>query len=276
MRWLNAIAEEELAEVCTPEPYLSDGARRMDHQTIPFITGPELVRKHLLKSGYGVGNSQFVLDKQKLGFIGSMDVLDYNGDSLLKGLAMSISIIMWGSHNKKVAWKIGTGTETGVCLNFEMFNANVSQFTAKHTVNALSKLDTLVSLSVDSVSAAVEEEKLRQAALRSHHITLKEGDHHLVEIHLNNDRSMTSNQLSVAAREWRKPSYPEHTAYDEPEDWLRRPGKEQWSAYRLLQACTEAQKPAGNRTQVNYDHIAHRTKAAGDYINNVINFRRAA
>jgi hypothetical protein len=295
MKWFNAISERELAAVPTPEPYKSDGAVRLDHQTIPFSEGPELVRKHLHNYGYEVGESQFVLDEPKLGFIGSMEVLDENGEALLSDIG-ALEIIMWGSHNKRVAWQIGTGTNNPICINFELFNANLSQFKAKHTVNALPRLDTMVALSVARIGEVAEDERRRQEALKSYHLTKEEGDHHLVEIHLGK-QGMTSSQLSVAVSEWRNPSYLEHTVYDDmPHSTVDlsgydpdfpsanvinfpvvdRTGRERWSAYRLLQACTEAQKPADNRTRINYNHIANRTITAGNYINDVIGFQRAA
>ena len=236
------VTAAELAAVPTPAPM---GAF---HQPVGFGDFLELIKHRMSTVGINVANEEYVLDGSGQTFFGCMELaLDgFQRDD------MSITLGVRGSHNQKVPRGITLGNRVMVCSNL-CFSGDIGTMSTKQTTNVWQRLPGLVDQAVATIPQLAHREEERVEAYKMYGMKPRVGDAALVE--LTRQGALTSAQLGRAIQEWDRPSFEEHT-------------ESGFSAWRLLNAVTEVQKPTG--ANVNMDTVRERTSRAVQWMDDVV------
>lgn len=236
------ITAAQLAEVPTPQ------ARGRFHQTVGFGDFTDLVLHRLANAGITVEKEEYVLDKSGNTFFGAME-LSLDGFTRSD---MTITLGVRGSHTQKLGRGLCIGNRVIVCDNL-MFGGDITGFHTKQTTNIWSRLPGLVDNAVAQIPALAQKEGRRADAYKQFALKPQYGDAALVA--LMRQGALTPAQIGRAASEWIEPSFEEHA-------------EDGFTAWRLLNAVTEAQKPTGDT--VNMDTIARRTAIASSFLDRVV------
>lgn len=233
---------DELHQVPTPEP------QGRFHQPIPFGDYVELVKNRLDRQGIDVLGEQYCLDPAGTTFFGAM-LIQVKG---FEREGTNITLGVRGSHVQKVPRGLTVGTRVTVCSNL-CFSGNLGTFSTKQTLYVWNRLPGLVEQSVQRLPGMAEREAKRHDAYRLTHITPRQGDAALAELYRRG--ALAGNQLPRAIREWDNPTYEEHA-------------EDGHTAWRLLNAVTEVQKPTTERP-VNMNLLSRRTANAVSFLDEV-------
>ena len=233
---------QQLSMVPTPAPV------GRFHQPVGFGDFLELVKSRLDRAGISIHAEEFVTTADHQTFFGTM-VIGVDG---FQREGVELTLGLRGSHNQKVPRGICLGNRVIVCSNL-MFNGDLANVSTKQTTNIWSRLPAMV----DQATAALPE----MAARESHRIDSYKlfdmkprwGDAALVELHRR--RAMSGAQLTRAIDEWDAPTYEEHA-------------EDGFTAWRLLNAVTEAQKPSGSNC--NMDTVRQRTAITAGFLDEVV------
>jgi hypothetical protein len=236
------ITAAELAAVPTPAPL---GAF---HQPVGFGDYLELIKHRLVRAGIAVSQEEYVLDATGQTFFGCMG-LDLEG---FRNEEMTITLGVRGSHNQKVPRGITIGNRVIVCSNL-CFSGDIGTMSTKQTTNVWNRLPGLVDGAVARIPQLAQREEDRMDAYKMYALKPRVGDAALVE--MTRQGALTSGQLGRAIQEWDRPSFEEHTDSG-------------FSAWRLLNAVTEVQKPTG--ANVNMDTVRERTSRAVTFLDEVV------
>ena len=236
------VSANALAAIPTP-----NGIGRF-HQPVGYGDFLDLVKHRLDRAGIKIVQEQYVTANDGGRFFGTME-LSIDG---LQSEGMSITLGLRGSHDQSVPRGICLGNRVMVCSNLE-FGGDLANVSTKQTSNVWARLPGLVDRAVDRVPGLAQRQVRRAEALKEHTFSSpRHGDAALVEIHRRH--GLTAAQLGRAISEWDQPSYEEHAQFGD-------------SAWKLLQACTEAQKPTG--ATINMDTVRERTAVAGSFIDEI-------
>ncbi len=165
---------------------------------------------------------------------------------------MELTLGLRGSHNQKVPRGICLGSLVIVCSNL-CFNGDMASLSTKQTTNVWNRLPAMVENAVRQIPQLAERETLRHDTYRQFDLKPRIGDAVLVELHRRG--AMSGAQLTRAVREWDEPSYEAHA-------------EDGFTAWRLLNAVTEAQKPSGDNC--NMDTVRQRTAIASSFLDEVV------
>ena len=149
---------------------------------------------------------------------------------------------------------ITLGNRVMVCSNL-CFSGDIGTMSTKQTTNIWNRLPNLVDQAVAQIPQLAQREDDRVDAYKLFDMSPRHGDAALVE--MTRRGALTPAQLGRAIQEWDRPSFDEHTDSG-------------FTAWRLLNACTEAVKPRGER--VNMHTVQERTGIASAFINEVVGF----
>ena len=232
----------ELAAVPTP------ASMGRFHQPVGFGDFLELIKLRLDRVGITINHEEFVTTADNQTFFGAMELgLDgFQRDDMV------ITLGVRGSHNQKVPRAICLGNRVIVCSNL-CFNGDMANLSTKQTTNVWSRLPGMVDQAVAQIPALAQREEERVDAYKMFGLKPRVGDAALVE--LTRRGAMTSAQLGRAIQEWDRPSFEEHTDSG-------------FSAWRLLNAVTEVQKPTGETC--NMDLVRSRTARTVSFLDEVV------
>lgn len=219
------------------------------HQPVGYGTFLDLVKHRLDRAGIEVVHEEYVTSNDGGRFFGCME-LSVGG---LEIDGMTITLGLRGSHDQSVPRALCLGNRVLVCSNL-CFNGDIATVSTKQTTNVMHRLPGLVDQAVDRIPGLAQREQGRMHAYQEHTFgSPRHGDAALVECH--RQGALTAAQLGRAISEWDSPTYEEHAQYGD-------------SAWKLINAVTEAQKPTG--ATVNMNHVAERTAIAGRFIDQVV------
>jgi hypothetical protein len=219
------------------------------HNPVGYGEFLDLIKHRLQRAGLDILNEEYVTANEGQRFFGTMEL----GVDGLQSEGMSITLGVRGSHDQSVPRAVCLGNRVMVCSNLE-FGGDLANLSTKQTTNIWRRLPGLVDQAIDRIPAMAERQVRRAHALQEHTFNSpRHGDAALVEIHRRG--GLTPAQLGRAIGEWDSPSYEEHDAFGD-------------SAWKLLQACTEAQKPTGQTCSM--DLVRERTAIAGSFIDSVV------
>ena len=238
------VTYDQMLAVPTPEPM---GAF---HQPVGFGDYLELIKHRLDRAGISVEHEEYVLDAQGDTFFGCMEI----GIDGFRRDDLSITIGVRGSHSQQVPRGLTIGNRVMVCSNL-CFSGDLGTMTTKQTTNVWDRLPGLIDQSVAQIPQLAQREEERVDVFKTFNFNQRGGDAALVE--LTRQGALTSAQLGRAIQEWDRPSYEEHT-------------ESGFSAWRLLNAVTEVQKPTG--ANVNMDTVRDRTSRATRWLDEIVGF----
>jgi hypothetical protein len=233
----------QLAQVPTP------AAIGRFHQPVSFGQYTDLIRHRLERADIDILEEEYCLTPDGQTFFGTMLLERVSG---FDQSGVQITLGVRGSHVQKIPRGICLGTRVIVCSNL-MFNGDLANISTKQTLNIWQRLPALVDQAINRLPAMAAREQRRVTAYKGFDIKPRHGDAALVELH--RQGALSGSQLAHAIAEWDAPSFAEHAA-------------DGHNAWRLLQACTQAVKPAGDR--VNMDTIRARTAIASSWLDSVV------
>jgi hypothetical protein len=236
------MSAQQLASIPTPAPL------GRFHQPVGFGDFLDLVKLRLDRAGISIHQEEYVTADENQTFFGQM-VIGVDGFEK-EGVQLTLGIR--GSHNQKVPRGICLGNRVIVCSNL-MFNGDLANVSTKQTTNVWSRLPAMVDTAVGHLPQMAEREAARIDAYKLFDMKPRWGDAALVEMHRRG--AMSGAQLTRAVTEWDEPTYEEHA-------------EDGFTAWRLLNAVTEAQKPSGDRC--NMDTVRNRTSIAAGFLDEVV------
>lgn len=241
------INRDQLVAIPTPN---ASGAF---HKPVGYGDYMDLILHRLDQAGLAVQNEEYCTANSGGRFFGTLELGLKSGGSLITSEAMTITLGVRGSHDQSIPRGMCLGNRVIVCSNL-MFGGDLASISTKQTTNIWNRLPSLIDQAVDRIPVMAQQEEERMHAYQDHKFSNpRHGDAVLVEL-LRRD-ALTPNQVHRAMKEWDNPTYEEHNEFGD-------------SAWKLVNAVTESQKPTG-RT-VNMDLVRQRTATASAFIDSVV------
>ncbi len=227
-------------------------ARGRFHQPYGFGQYAEDVHHALDQSGIEVLSEEYAVTKDHNRMFGLMEIAakPLEGD-LITSDEWKLTLGLRGSHDQKITRGLVLGTQIMVCSNL-CFSGNLANIRTKQTTNISARLPGLIRGAIQRIPQMAQRQTQVFDAYRNKELKPRGGDAALVEIYRR--QGLSSAQLGRAITEWHEPTHLEHTAQG-------------YSAWRLLNACTEAVKPTG--ANMNFDQIATRTQVAAKFLDEI-------
>ncbi len=239
------ISLEAMHELSTPP------ALGRFHNPVPFGEYINEVHDALQLNRLEVVSDEYTVTPDGNRLFGAMEVRPIEGE-LITADDWKLIVGVRGSHDRSVSRGLVLGSQVMVCSNL-CFSGDLGKFATKQTTNVWARLPGLIRQAVARIPEMAEREEHAFEAFRNFEMKPRWGDAALVEIHRRN--GLSGAQLGKAINEWDRPSHEEHA-------------EQGFSAWRLLNACTEAVKPAGN--VVNMDLVQNRTQVARGFMAEVV------
>lgn len=241
------ITRANLADVPTPPAM---GAR---HNPYPFSDYVEQVHHALDLNGLAATQEEYVVGHEGQRLFGMMKIAPkaLEGE-LITADDWNLTLGLRGSHDQSVARGLTLGSQVIVCSNL-MFDGDLGKFNTMQTTNVGARIPGLIRQAVariPEVAGAMEE---RYDRYKNFEMKPRWGDAALVEIMRRGGLSPA--QLGKAVAEWDRPVHEEHAQYG-------------YSAWRLMNAATEALKPGGQNTNMNL--VQDRTQRVSTFLNEVV------
>lgn len=238
----NYVTRAELAHCVTPPPM---GPL---HNPYPFSTYVDDVHAVLDMNGIAVAREEYAVTKDDNRLFGLMQLEPREGE-YISADEWSYLLALRGSHDQTMARGLALGTRVIVCSNL-CFNGDLATLTTKQTTHIADRIYRMLHQALDQLPEQIAAQAERFERYKNHALTSQAGDSGLVEVYMRG--GLSASQLGRAIQEWREPSYDDHAAHG-------------WTAWRFLQACTQACKPTGSRT--NMDIVRHRTSEVSQFLN---------
>lgn len=232
----------QLAAVPTPP------AQGRFHQPVGFGDFMQMIRLRLDRVGITVQNEEYCLGPNGQAFFGALEL----GLDGFTRSDMTITLGVRGSHDQSLQRAICLGNRVIVCSNL-CFRGDMANLHTKQTTRIWDRLPVMVDRVVQHIPGLAAVESQRADMYKMFGMKPRVGDAALVELYKRD--ALTSAQLGRAIDEWAKPSYDEHA-------------EDGFNAWRLLNAVTEANKPTGER--VNMDLVRQRTSKAVAFLDEVV------
>ena len=245
------MTREQVARVATPAGM---GAR---HNPYPFGAYVEDIHHALDVNGIAVANEEFAVGNDGQRLFGMMQLAPkpLEGE-LITAKDWNLTLGLRGSHDQSIARGLVLGSQTIVCSNL-MFDGNLGKFTTMQTTHIGSRLPQLIRAAVSRIPEVAHRTEQRYDIYKNFEMRQRWGDAALVEIFRRG--GLSGAQLSRAISEWDRPAHEENAEYG-------------FSAWRLMQACTEALKPTG--AQVNMNIVQDRSERVSSFIDEVTDMDR--
>ena len=227
-------------------------ARGRFHQPYGFGQYADDVHRALNMTGIEVLSEEYAVTKDHNRMFGLMEIAakPLEGELILAD-DWKLTLGLRGSHDQKIQRGLVLGTQVMVCSNL-CFSGNVANINTKQTLNIGARLPGLIRSAVSNIPQLAERQTRVFDAYRNRELKPRGGDAALVEIFRR--QGLSSAQLGRAIVEWHEPTHEEHAAQG-------------YSAWRLMNACTEAVKPTGSN--MNMDLIANRTQVTTKFIDEI-------
>lgn len=244
-------SREGLIHIPTPAGM---GAR---HNPYPFGQYVEDIHHALDMNGIAVANEEYVVGHEGQRLFGMMELAPkpLEGE-LITAKDWNLTLGLRGSHDQSIARGLVLGSQTIVCSNL-MFDGDLGKFVTMQTTNIGSRLPSLIRGAVARIPEVARRTEQRYDIYKNFEMRQRWGDAALVEIHRRG--GLSGAQLSRAISEWDRPSHEEHAEHG-------------FSAWRLMQACTESLKPTGQT--VNMNIVQDRSERVSSFIDEITEMDR--
>ncbi len=206
------------------------------HQPYSFSEYVEQVHESLDIEGLVATEQEYAIQKDGQRMFGLMTI----GPKALEGELITaadwnLTLGIRGSHDQRIPRGITLGSQVIVCSNL-CFGGNIGTFNTKQTTNIRTRIPSLIRGAVAQIPQLAGEMEQKFDDYRNFEMQPRWGDAALVEMHRRG--GLAAPQLARAIGEWDRPSHEEHA-------------EQGYSAWRLLNACTEALKPTGGQGNMN-------------------------
>ena len=232
------VTHSHLNKLATPAPM---GARHAPYGFGEYVT---VVKESLENAGISVTAEEFAIRNDAMQLFGVMEI----GVKGKEGRGFDRVLGLRGSHDQSIPRGLALGSSVMVCSNL-CFSGNLLTVRTKQTTNIAERLPMLVRDAIHIIPEMAEKQDERYDAYRDKSLTANAGDSHLVSMYRQGGLGVSN--LTRAIQEWHEPSHEEHAEQD-------------FSAWRLFNACTESLKPSGNRG--NMQTVEHHSNLIDQYI----------
>lgn len=215
------------------------------HRPYSFAEYVTDVHEALDRQNIQVHSEEYAVTKTEKKLFGLMEIEPpaLEGE-LIEKKDWNLMLGLRGSHDQTIPRGLVIGTRVIVCSNL-CFSGDIAQISSKQTLRLRSRLPGLIGQAVARIPALAQRQVKVFDAYRNHQMTAKQGDAGLVDVYRR--QGLTSAQLGKAITEWHEPAHNEH-------------GEQGWTAWRFMNAITEALKPTGSH--VNMDLVNRRSQIA--------------
>lgn len=228
------------------------------HQPYPFWDFVTHIHEALAGQNIQIISEEIAVTKDHERLFGLAEIAPMKGE-YISAADWKLLMGFRGAHDQSISRGLCLGSSLIVCSNL-CFHGNIGNIATKQTLYIADRIIQLIVDAVSMIPEAAGQLDRKFVAMKDHSLKPRIGDAALVEIF--RQGGLSSSQLGKAVNEWHEPSYEEHTQYG-------------WSAFRLLQACTEAVKPGGANS--NPHTVAERTTISQDVIlRDVMKYKEAA
>jgi hypothetical protein len=237
------IAREKLADLPIP------AAMGQYHNPYPFSKFVDMVDQALEARGCRVINEEYAVTKDGARLFGLMEVTSADVAvpddwRLLLGLR--------GAHDQAFSRALTLGSRVIVCSNL-CFHGDVGVWKTRQTSNIDKRLPALIDDAVSRIPSMASELVVEFDAYRGK--VLDRDDGHRALVDLFRADAFSSAQLGRAITEWNEPSHAEH-------------GEDGFTAWRLLNAATQALKPTG--TSGDFVTLQRRSEKVHGYLSRMV------
>jgi hypothetical protein len=232
------MTRDQIAMLPTPAPV------GRFHHPVPFAETIDLTMGALERNGFEIRSPEFAVQKDHQRFFGLMEIaLEGRFES-----EYTWTVGLRGSHDQSVPRGITIGSRVLVCSNL-CFHGDLATVHTKQTLNVNMRLPAMINNAVTLLPERIARQDEIFDRMRRQEVRGSVGDAALVAMYRKG--AFTSAELGRAAMEWQAPSFEEHA-------------QDGFTAWRLLQAATQAVKPVGQSG--NHDTIRQRTQIASGWI----------
>ena len=240
------ITRSEMADLPLPQ------AMGRFHQPYSFSEYVEQVHEALDIEGLMAGTEEYAIQKDGQRMFGLMTIepKPLEGE-LISASDWNLTMGIRGSHDQRIPRGITLGSQVIVCSNL-CFGGNIGTFNTKQTTNIRYRIPSLIRNAVAQIPELAHNLEAQYDTYRNFEMKPRWGDAALVEIHRRG--GLAAPQLARAIAEWDRPSHEEHA-------------ENGYSAWRLMNACTEALKPTGNQGNMNL--VQDRSHKVTAFINEI-------
>ena len=242
------VTRQELAALPVPEP---KGSR---HVIYPYSDYVQTVADQLNLYGFNIAEEEFAIQKDGQRFFGLMQL-----NPILEGEYIphckdqyTYQVGLRGAYDQSLDRGLLLGTRAIVCSNL-CFHGNLITLKTRQTTNVVDRIVSMIEEAVRTLPEKIKHQGLIFDKLLDYTISPNAGENYLASMY--RQEILTAMQLPRAIIQWHEPTYAEHA-------------EEGYTAWRLLQAVTEVQKPQNNR--VNHFDVINRTGAASQYIEGIV------
>ena len=239
----------QLAMLPTPEK------RGPIHRPVPFSDFIDMVDYSLGQAGVEIMGQEYAVTKDHQRMFGLMEIApkqDALEGEYIPAKEWNLTLGLRGAHDMSIARGITLGTQVMVCSNL-CFHGDLGTFSTKQTTNIMHRLPGLIHEAIDRVPEMMEHQKDTFKKYQEFEMKKWQGDAMLAEIFRKG--GLSGAQLGKAVTEWGEPTHEEHARFGH-------------SAWRLLNACSEAVKPQGER--VNMELVRNRTMITSAYLDSKV------
>ena len=232
------------------------GAR---HRPYPFGHFVEQVKESLAIEGIEVDHEEYAVQKDNMRFFGMMQIQPkpLEGEYIsAKDFALTLGLR--GSHDQRIPRGLALGSQVMVCSNL-CFSGNLGVFKTKQTTNIGYRLPSLIRDAVALIPQQSERQQIMFDTYKQYDMKRSWGDAALAN--MVRIGALSSSQFGTALHEWDKPSYNEHAEHGEEDGF---------TAWRLLNATTQALKPSGDTANMNT--VQERSIKVTNFINEIVGF----
>lgn len=236
---------DQLHDVKTPAP------RGRFHQPYPFAEFVDEIKHSMGLIGIKAEHEEYAIQKDGQRFFGLMSLAPDLEGEYISSSDWALTLGVRGAHDQSIPRGIALGSQVLVCSNL-CFSGNLGVFRTKQTLNISSRLPQLIRDAVNNIPGQAAKQRDIYDTYKGFEMKPRWGDAALVEMHRRN--ALSSSQLGHAIKEWDSPSYKEHA-------------ENGYTAWRLLNACTQALKPTGDNANMNV--IQDRSMRVSSFINEI-------
>lgn len=243
----NLIPRNMLQFVPTPDP------QGRFHQPYSFDGYVSDVHDVLDFNGIQVLDEEYAVTKNNQRLFGVMEVAPSMEGELITATEWKYLIGLRGSHDQSISRGLSLGTQILVCSNL-CFSGNLATFHSKQTTHLATRIGGLLNQALRNLPEQIHRQDQRFDQFKTYRIPEQRGNMHLVNVY--RQGGLSSAQLGRAVNEWYEPTFDEHTESGH-------------TAWRLLNAVTQAIKPTGQTSNPNTIH--DRSIIASTYLDKVVN-----
>jgi hypothetical protein len=213
------------------------------HAIRPFIDDIEIVTESMADQGLTIKREAYGVttkDGMPARYFGLIEVAS-------QGAEFDLMVGLRGSYDQTLPRGLAVGSRIFVCDNLA-FSGDIV-FKTKQTTFVNDRIPAMLRDAISQVPAMAEVQSAKFDRYREVELVERQGNALLVEMMARG--VLNPSQMGVAHQEWVEPRHAEHAQYG-------------WSLWRLMNAMTEALKPANpqaNAVQRNWGRTLEMTKA---------------